>query len=312
MLADHFHNPVLDGTAVYFTTEGGSITSACTTVGNNCTVKLTSQASRPWNGRVTVLARTTGEEAFTDLNSNGTADAGELVDANFYPTDIGEAYVDFNEDGNRDPAKEPYIDFNGNGVYDGTTLGGWIGETSTGDGEYNGLLCTAGDPICGDQKSIDLRASHPIVFSTSYAWITIHDTNADDLSEDLLLPPCVNGVGKGGAVMFTVGVVDLHGNAMPVGTKVDFSADNGTITTATQFIVPNDLGCRNTDKFAQWDCPGWAGYPTFGNIPVTMKSDATYDSTTNTCTNDQANGSLTVTVTTPKGLITTYSVSVSD
>ena len=144
-LADHFHNPVPDGTAVSFTSEGGSVVASCNTVGGVCTSVLTSQALRPSNGRVTVLARATGEEAFTDLNGNGTADnAAEMIDANGASTDMPEAFVDYNENGIRD-ANEPYFDFNGNGAYDAA------------DGLYNGVLCTSGAAICSSAE-VDRRA----------------------------------------------------------------------------------------------------------------------------------------------------------
>ena len=46
-LADAFNNPVPDGTAVVFTTEGGSIESSCKTVKGVCSVVWTSQNPRP-------------------------------------------------------------------------------------------------------------------------------------------------------------------------------------------------------------------------------------------------------------------------
>ena len=46
-LADAFNNPVPDGTAVYFTAEGGSIESSCTTNKGVCSVVWTSQLPRP-------------------------------------------------------------------------------------------------------------------------------------------------------------------------------------------------------------------------------------------------------------------------
>jgi hypothetical protein len=42
-LADHFNNPVPDGTAVTFSTEFGSIQPSCTTIDGGCTVKWVSQ-----------------------------------------------------------------------------------------------------------------------------------------------------------------------------------------------------------------------------------------------------------------------------
>ncbi|CAK0765678.1 hypothetical protein CCP3SC5AM1_420017 [Gammaproteobacteria bacterium] len=293
-LADHFHNPVPDGTAVYFTSEGGSVIPSCTTVGGACSgVTLTSQELRPANGRVTVLARAIGEEAFTDLNGNGTVDnISEMIDANGVPTDMPEAFVDYDESGTRNAANEPYFDFNQNGAY------------NLADGKYNGILCTSGAMICGTQKSIDVRANQTIIFSTSTADITINDGTT------IALPTCVPGAGGGaGASMpFTVTVVDQNGNAMPAGTIVSFSSDNGTVTSSS-FTVQDTTGCRNTYT----GCPTNAGSATFGNITVVMKSDATYSSTGLTCANTNGSqGAFTVKVTTPKGNVTTSTATVTD
>ncbi len=303
-LADHFHNPVVDGTAVYFTSEGGAVESACTTLGNACTVKVTSQALRPKNGRLTILARTTGDEAFVDLNSNGTVDdVSEMIDANFTGTDIGEAYVDYNEDGVRDPASEPFIDFNNSGQYDGTTLGGGIGVTASGDGKYNGLLCTAGAAICSDQKSIDVRESIIIIFGTSGADITI---NGD---ETIALPPCDPATKSAGpSLTFPVTVVDGNGNGMPAGTTVAFSTSNGTISSQAQYVYPDTIGCRSGYP----GCPDLMASPLFGTVAVTMNSDGTYDESKGQCTNTLSSGTMTVTVTSPKGLISSGSVPVTD
>lgn len=288
-LADHFHNPVPDGTAVYFTSEGGSVLPSCTTVGGICSnVTFTSQALRPSNGRVTVLARAVGEEAFTDLNGNGTVDnAGEMIDANSVATDMGEAYVDYNENGSRD-ANEPFIDFNVNSSYDAL------------DGKYNGVLCTSGAAICSTQKSIDVGASQIIVFSTSSADITINGGAV------IPLPPCAPA-GVGAPLTFTVTVVDQNGNAMPAGTTVAFSSNNGTVTSSTPYVVPDTTVCRT----GYAGCPASAGTVTFGNISVTMKSDDTWD--TGACTAVNGNtGTFTVKVTTPKGIITNATMNVTD
>ncbi len=113
-LADAYNNPVPDGTAVTFTTEGGSIEPSCITSGGGCTVIWTSQLPRPeghvlahntgdeynffnnqpdvihppeqfntlgqkFGGRATILATAIGEESFPDLNGNGRFDECELV-----------------------------------------------------------------------------------------------------------------------------------------------------------------------------------------------------------------------------------------
>jgi hypothetical protein len=289
-LADHFHNPVPDGTAVSYTSEGGSVVPSCTTVGGACSAVLTSQALRPINGRVTVLARAIGEEGFTDLNGNGTADnINEMIDANGIPTDMPEAFVDYNENGVRD-ANEPFFDFNSNGIYDGP------------DAKYNGVLCTAGAAICSTQKSIDVRDGIVIVFSTSSAIIIINS------GATIALPPCT-AAGPGASRSFVITVVDLNGNAMPAGTTIALTTSNGIIESTSSITVPNTAGCRN--GFA--GCPASAGSDNFGSYVVTMRSDATYSPTGSPqCTNVSNSGSFFVNVTTPKGLVTTNSVGVTD
>jgi hypothetical protein len=296
-LADHFKNPVPDGTAVSFTSEGGSVVASCNTVGGACSSVWTSQALRPANGRVTVLARATGEEAFTDVNGNGTMDnAGEAIDANAASTDMPEAFVDFNENGIRD-ANEPFFDFNGNGVFDAA------------DGKYNGVLCTPGAAICSAQKSIDVRGSQIIVFSSSNANITINGGNP------IVLPICSLAAGNQPA-SFTVTVVDVNGNAMPAGTSVAFKSDNGTLLSDPTFVVPDTIGCRSTFL----GCPASAGSPNFGDIVITMKSDASYTPgdanavppTVPQCVDKTTGGTFVVTVTSPKLVVTTTSTSVTE
>lgn len=310
-LADHFHNPVPDGTAVYFTSEGGVILPSCTTVGGVCTSVLSSQALRPSNGRVTVLARATGEEAFVDLNGDGVVNTlAEMIDANGDSTDMGDAFVDYNEDGVRDNLTEPYFDFNGNGYYTApkNALAGDRSHLS--DGKYRGLLCNGDAAVCSTQKSIDVRASQVIVFSGSFATTTINN------GATIALPTCTLAGGAGAPLAFTVRIVDRNGNAMPVGTTVAFSSDNGTITSTASDVVLDTAGC-NTGYVG---CPAGAGSTTFGDYVVTMKSDATYtpgDATADpptaaVCTNTNSSGTFTVKVTTPKGNITTDTMSVTD
>lgn len=309
-LADHFHNPVPDGTAVYFTTEGGAISPSCTTVGGACSVTMSSQALRPTNGRVTVLARAIGEEAFIDLNSNGTVDSGpgagtEMIDANGVSTDMGEAYLDYNENGIHDVATEPFIDFNVNGLYDGTTNGlGGVGDTATGDTKYNGILCTAGAAICSLQKSIDVRASQVIVFSDSTATVNFATTAGAALGT-VALQGCT-GLTPGAAYTFNIDVYDLNGNAMPAGSVINLTASNGVVTSAPSYIVPDTAACRT----GVLGCPAKAASATLGQYSVTMKSDAVLGVP---CTDPTGTaGTLTVKVTTPAGLITTRTITVTD
>ncbi len=265
-LSDHFHNPVPDGTAISFTTNGGSITPSCTTVGGACTVTWTSQNPRPAvpginPGRVTILAYAVGEEAFTDLNGNGVADAGEF-------TDDPEAYRDDNENGVRD-ANEPFIDFNGNGAFDGP------------DGCYNGVL--QGSAYVGKcARSKNVFSNLHIVMATSAATIT--NTAGNTIT-----------VPNGGNSSFAIIVQDLNGNTMPAGTTVAFSLVTiGTgptfALTASPFTFPNSAADHGAVLPVRIDNPGDNGSP------------AKYATA----------GQLTVTVTSPKGLITTAVYGVSN
>lgn len=375
-LADHFKNPVPDGTAVVFTAEAGTVVGSCLTLDGNCSATYTSSGTRPnsatnGKGRVTVLAYAVGEETFTDLDGDGWADkapANELIDPNGNATDLPEAWVDYNENGSYDPATEPYIDYNNNGAY------------NTADTFFNGVLCkeagsggTSSAGTCSANKTLHVRQSQVIVLSTSGANITINGgataiatttlgspaltnvavpvgtlavgqvltgvgiptgatissitfptvtmsanasaagtgvvINADySTISPIAIPQCNIVVGNIPAT-FKVTVVDGNGNAMPAGTTVAFTKDNGVILSDTSYIVPDTIGCRS----GYTGCPDSAASATFGDIPVTMKSDATFTvGTPNTCTNSTLSGTFTVKVTSPLGLITTATLGVTD
>ena len=128
--SDRLGNPVPDGTAINFITEGCQIQPAsCTTTSGTCSVTFRTSEYRPRNettatnpngavaaldenghaitdslgaqlfaknGRVTVLAYAVGEKSFVDSNGNNVYDVGET----FY--DIGDLFLDSNENGTWD------------------------------------------------------------------------------------------------------------------------------------------------------------------------------------------------------------------
>jgi len=342
-LSDHFSNPAPDGTAVNFIAEGGQMVSSCITVNGACSATMTSAAFRPLNGRVTVLAFAVGEESFIDLDGDGLADHSlpplnpndEMIDANGASTDMAEAFVDYNENGVRDaigagPALEPFIDFNSNGTFDPA------------DGQYNGVLCnettgtsTAG--TCAASKSIHVRRNFPIVFSGSDAVIRFFDSAKNPIpATGIVFAPC-NAADPNPFIPPTLDVLvtitDVNGNIMPVGTTVVFATTNGTfVSTPTSFVVPNSTACLNASGpgFATgtppsgFVCPGSSGTPVapavpVGNPPLTytvkIKSQATESGTSGSFTcNNPANspGVFSVTVTTPKAVVTTNSITVKN
>ena len=214
-LSDHFHNPVPDGTAVYFTTSGGSIQPSCLTVGGACSVTWTSQNPRPVtpraskDGRAVILAYAIGEESFVDIGSgNGVADAGEF-------TDDSEAFRDDNENRVRND-NETYIDFNGNGAFDGP------------DGKYNGVL--QGAEYLGAPTSKHVFSNTTLVMATSAAQIT---------------NSCGNrvAVALNDSTSCIINVSDLNGNTMPAGAKVAFSYStvvDGIKLSSDDYTFPNN------------------------------------------------------------------------
>ena len=240
-LSDHFHNPVPDGTAVSFTTSGGSIEPSCVTTAGVCSVNWTSQDPRPTvatgasrNGRAVILAYAIGEEFFLDLNGNGVADSTDTWN------DTTEAFRDDDKDGFRD-GSETFVDFDGDGSYD------------SGDGQYNGVL--QGAEYSTATKTKHVFSNSTIVMATSQANIL---SNPDIISEP---------------GTFTVTVSDLNGNTMPSGTTIAVTAPFGTLTGDTAHIVPentNSTGVELTLNIAAAETPA----AQIGLITVTVTSPA--------------------------------------
>ena len=278
-LADRYGNLVPDGTAVSFRTEGGvsSVTPSCITSGGACSVTLTSSGRRPFDGRLTVLATAIGEESFVDANGNGLYDIGEIF------KDLPEAFIDGNEDGVRgvnttEPLLpiEEFVDFNNNGRYD------------SGDGQFNGVLraCevvrpqAAGCPSTPAPTSINVRSSLVIVLSG-------HNAVFGGLPPSIALTTCGT---PPQTIPLTIG--DVNGNSLASGTRVTVSTTNGTIISPTSAVIP-DSNARGPYSF-----------------PITLMTDATLSG--GVCTNASSTGTLTITVTTPGGFITTTIVTVTD
>ncbi len=157
-MADAFNNPVPDGTAVFFTTEGGSIDDSCVTDNGSCFVTWRSQNARPegeeltsnfctlkvvvpgdqvdnnndiecaettntlgqkYGGRATIVATAIGEESFPDSNGNGRFDAAEMTA--FLGNDVSGMPFDL---------KEAFVDHNEDGFYNPEEAGGDPTDTS--------------------------------------------------------------------------------------------------------------------------------------------------------------------------------------
>ncbi len=207
--ADHFNNPVPDGTSIYFTTEGGSIDPSCSTVNGECSVEWRSQNPRPADGRVTILATALGEEAFTDANGSGRYE----FSSDIFKDDMAEAFVDVNENGSRD-ADEEFMDYNEDFLF------------TEANGMYNGTLCVEG---CSNEL-IHVRESIILAMSGSAANIQINPSEIEfENLEDF-------------ATVY-LNISDYNGNSMPSETTVAItSPENATIDGDSSFTISNRVG----------------------------------------------------------------------
>ncbi len=265
--ADHYNNPVPDGTAIYFTTDGGAIDPSCNTLSGACTVNWTSQDPRPADndtdtdgdlfdsdrkGIVTVMAVAVGEESFKDINNDGLYTA---IDKAVWDTlggyDLPEAHLDidgddiYDSDGTDEGVYEEFRDFDSDSIYDNT------------NGIYNGAYCTDDAETAGDcmQDLVEVRDSGRIVMSGSVAVVTRTATG--------------------------IIVEDKNGNSMPCKTSISVDSDiTASDPAGTIDPVSFEVDCGSVDpKECDFNVIG-------GNdIKVTVTSGSENIVTTKRCNN---------------------------
>lgn len=271
--ADHFNNPVPDGTTIVFSTEGGVIQPSCRTTGGACVVDWTSQAPRPLeDGRVTILATSIGQESFFDGDGDGAfSSMADLL----LGEDLGEPFQDDNENDLKDDTEE-FRDFNFNGTFDGA-----------GNGIYNGALCTDAAELEGlcTQELVYVQDSVVVVMSGSFAEIGF-STGSVDLTTD-------TGVASQEVVVTVVDAV--HNQLMPFGTTIEADTSNGTLDGETSFSVPNN----NCEPFTTCD-------DVFGKYQFKIRLIRESEP------NGRTDGFLTIKVMTPAGTVTSAEIAVRD
>lgn len=260
-LADRFNNPVPDGTAVSFHTEGGSIEPQCQTKDGTCSVIWTSQNPRPADGRVTILAYAIGEESFVDTNGNGWFDPqdtngdGQIDDTDKTDTftDIGEPFANEDEsyadDANQscppstDPSCKPsyqlgefFFDFSQDGKRNGP------------DGHFEGLQCVTNCGPDGKYAPVDTDTTDNVrpllnfttgisdqlvlVMSGNTAIICTTPTTSAQ-------PACGSPMTVNAGGTLKLYVADLRGQTMPAGTTIKVAAQNVTLSGQTSITVPS-------------------------------------------------------------------------
>ncbi|MEZ9234244.1 Ig-like domain-containing protein [Shewanella sp. 10N.286.52.A9] len=294
--SDSFGNPAPDDTTVNFTTEGGQIQPSCSTVNGTCSVIWTSADPRPADHRVTVLAYALGHETFFDTNGNnifddadGTAianacldSAGALIactgngmDRETYHqsgfSDLGDAFRDDDEVGVYVSGK-PFFNAEGNTSYSGP------------DGKFNGPQCEGS--LCGEGQANKtyIRAATVLTMSGSAANIIATDVDRNPVTNLVLAPEAMQTV-----------LVELYDSArqvMPAGSTLTVTAINGTINFEG-YTVPN------------------ATCYSFAANDASHACDEVATKFTYTAADEVGQDSITLTVTTPGGLITKTDLSVT-
>lgn len=252
-------------------------------------------------GRVGILAYAIGEETFVDANANGLFDAGE------YYHDMSEAFLDWNEDGlycgrkedgsaaeGAEPTVNPitpaadtvldgscwpggdndeFIDFGGNSVDDLDLSNNTFDKP---DGKYNGILCQSDDGSC-NQNFVHVRQQFTLILSGDEPQFRVIRNGVDLNTIDLTIEP---------SYTFVVYVTDENGNPMPAGTSVSITTDNGIVvgTSSRSFISTSTA------------------------IPIGFE----FTIGTEASPNNKSTGLATITVTTPKGVSDSYSITVID
>jgi len=274
--SDRLGNPVPDGTAINFITEGSQVKSPCSTTSGTCSTIFTSSASRPTNGRVTVLAYALGEKSFDDLNGNNAYDSGET----FY--DIGDPYIDANENNQWDSG-ETYIHSSTSGSSacvsqdSGTIIYGYenvLSKTNTCTGSW-------GQNYVRRNAVIVLSGSDPTINSNTFS--------------------------MGGHCLrtFIINLYDVNGNPMPGGTtlalennNITFKATTGVETTLGTATVAIGSPVPNTNALG-----GTNHSFTVSGGNTCSEADVV---------NRYPHGTVDLVITTPKGTKTTFTLTVSD
>ncbi|MGA9025517.1 MAG: Ig-like domain-containing protein [Steroidobacteraceae bacterium] len=311
-MTDRFSNPVPDGTTANFQTTLGGIQASCqtgtpTSGSGSCTVNWSSKApytvsgnpqstsgnasanaaycpgnlcNGTTNGRSPIMVTAIGEESFRDANGNGIFDPGDTVA--FDAADADNDYLSGANLGQPKPwfdTSEPFL--NQWELYDTYGTPTYVlgepyidfnnnGQRDGPDGLFEGPLCEG--PLCNTtQTSVAIGAFNVIILSGSTANVTV-------VSPTTGAPYSVSA----GTTNFTFNIADDRDQQMPAGTTVAAS------------VVPGTAGSVVAGTPYTWPC----AFPVGGQHVSFALSN---QSTTPTA------GTLYITVTTPGGIVTTYS-----
>jgi hypothetical protein len=257
-LADRYNNPAPDGTAVAFTTDGGHI-------GGNCTTPSAPANSGDGTCQVTWTSadpRPIPADDTPPIPAAGrtTVLATAIGEESFTDVDGSGYYVQGDPFAN---LGEPYRDDNENGKYD---LGEYFldflhtGVWAAPDGKFHGITCTGStsSSTC-TTDTWAIGATTTIIMSTGAAKITILQPATTPVTYN---PNSTNTV--------EFNVQDLNGNPLPAGTTVVVTAASavGTVSEGTITIpCATDLGGQTYSSLITA-----AQTPGSGDVTITVTS----------------------------------------
>lgn len=206
------NNNRIGNAVVNFVTNSGSVQSECVLQDGACSIDWISQNPRSDNGVVLILARTVGEESFTDQNSDGQYVQTEDF-FNVAEDDLGEAFLDLNQNQAFDQG-EVFFDFNNNGQYNAP------------NGIYNGTACT-------DTNRANCTTSLLEITRTGKLFLA-----SDNIRINFTGPVAPGEVCAEVAGMFTNANGAAVAGPPPGNTQIAFSTTNGNVVDPSSFSSP--------------------------------------------------------------------------
>ena len=301
--SDRLGNPVPAGTAINFVTEGGQIESTkqisiVDGIGS-ATVNFRTSAPKPADGRVTVLAYALGEESFLDTNGDNVFTTGSETFQ-----DLGDVFLSRSFSEIYDPVLDQFISLGISGTQTCATAD--AAKDPSGLLRLDATIPSVGAKTCdGAWGRAYVRRAIETVFSTSTSRLMWYRSGAGEIAnvgtakidEDC---QTFSVVGDSGAstTYFLVGDGKLYNlptqgtlkflvsdtntnrlNPMPAGTTLSVSATSGSSVSVIGTPVPSTRSA--------------------GDASILFKFT------------DAASGAISVTTTSPKGVVTSQSFNVT-
>ncbi len=285
-LSDLFGNPVADGTQVNFITSGGAICTSgsggCTTTNGACSCTLTSEAYRPLDGRVVVMAYAIGLPDFIDTLNNFQFSPGDT----FYP--LGDAFLDANK----------------NGVYDSTP--GPNGDNDKCFPYVNGNPCVPfplnlPSTVLSNGTGVAAGANPNTIYGPVYlrrSLVEFFSGGSGDsptiiIPSSVTLPVVLTGLPAGStascptsAASVTFALTDGYGNPMAATTALSTLVADSAGASISAAIVTGENAVPNVGPHSPNPLNDYPASPGPGNLPKTTSnlSDPSLFYTTHTVT----------------------------